>query len=140
MLNNVRKTRYLAFSMILAVVHSATPASAWRATNSHVVNPLSATSFEVIGRGGISSTEYWCAAGDYARRVLGVPIEQRIYISRPRGRSETENAKSAVQFSLDPPANADLKPGLLLTVTRTGDNLSAWGAWNYCVPQMGRAG
>lgn len=123
-----------------AIMIAATPSLAWRATNSHTVNPLSPTAFEVIGRGGISSVDYWCAAGDYARRVLDAPLHQRIYISRPRGHAETENAKSAVQFSLDPPADADLKPGLLLTVTRPGDNLSAWGAWNLCVPQTGQAG
>ncbi|MEY8829006.1 hypothetical protein AB9K34_11420 [Sedimentitalea sp. XS_ASV28] len=118
---------------------AATPSMAWRAINSHTVNPLSPVSFEVIGRGGISSVSYWCAAGDYARRVLDAPLGQRIYISRPRDHAQTENAKSAVQFSLDPPANANLNPGFLLTVTRLGDNLSASAAWNLCIPQSGRA-
>lgn len=133
-----QRIRILVAAGVIATV--ATPTVAWRATNSHAVNALSPTSFEVIGRGGISSSDYWCAAGDYARRALGAPLDQRIYVSRARGRSETEHAKSAVQFSLEPPAGADLKPRFLLTVTRVGDNLSAWGAWNYCVPQTGRAG
>lgn len=132
------RIRILVAAGVIAVV--ATPSMAWRATNSHNVNPLSPTSFEVIGRGGISSTDYWCAAGDYARRELGAPLDQRIYISRARGQAETENAKSAVQFSLEPPAGADLKPRFLLTVTRIGDNLSTSGAWNYCIPQTGRSG
>jgi hypothetical protein len=133
-------TSRVALALITVATLGATPAFAWHATNSHTVNPLTPTSFEVIGRGGISSVDYWCAAGDYARRVLDVPIDQRIYVSRARGRAETENARSAVQFSLDPPASLPQGTPFLLTVTRVGDSLSAWGAWNYCVPQKGRAG
>ncbi|MDU9003504.1 hypothetical protein [Sedimentitalea todarodis] len=133
---------YRACTLVLAgaIAAIAAPSMAWRATNNHTVNPLSATSFEVIGRGGISSIDYWCAAGDYARRALGAPLDQRIYISRARGEAETENAKSAVQFSLEPPVGSDLRPAFLLTVTRIGDNLSAWAAWNYCLPQTGAEG
>lgn len=136
----MRQTGIALAAAAMTLLIGTTPSLAWRATNSHAVNPLSDTSFEVVGRGGISSTDYWCAAGDYARRVLGVPVDQRIYVSRARGPSQTENAKSAVQFSIVPPGSVPQQQNFLLTVTRVGDSLSAWGAWNYCVPQKGRAG
>ncbi len=104
----------------------------WTARNSQTVVPLSDRSFEVLGQAGSGNTDYWCAAGEYARRVLGVANAQRLYVSRGRAEAETANRKSAVQFSLDPPPNGDTSWRLLLSVTRVGENLSAIEASNYC--------
>lgn len=131
--------RVFAVPLALMTMPFAVPSYAWNAINSHTVNPLSDTSYEVIGRGGISSNDYWCAAGDFAFRVLGAGSGQRIYVSRERGSAETENAKSAVQFSLEQP-DVPSKPTLLLTVTRIGDSLSIASARGYCISQRGRAG
>ena len=89
----------VAISLLITV---SQPAQAWIAFNRQTVTPLTAQSFEVLGQSGSSSVDYWCAAGDYARRVLDAPLGQRIYVTRARGPAETANRRSAVQFSPHP--------------------------------------
>ena len=118
--------------LVLSVL--ALPAQAYRALNWLQVNPVREGVFEVVGQPGSGPAQYWCAAGDFARQVLGVAANQRIYIARGRGPSETTNRRSAVQFSLTPPPGADTTPGLSLSVTRPGENLRAAAARFYCEP------
>lgn len=108
-------------------------ASAWQAENYLRVNPVTDGVFEVVGRSGSGGVEYWCAAGDYARRVLNSSATQRIYIVRGQGPSITTDRKSAVQFSLTAPAGSYTDPELVLSVTRVGENLNAASARNYCL-------
>ena len=123
----------MRLSMIcLALAAMPVAANAFIAENRHHVNPLPGGAFEVIGEPGSGGAAYWCAAGDYATRVLGAGGTQRIYISRGRGRPETSNRRSAVQFSMTPPAGADTSRSLTLQVDRAGDNLGVAFARRYC--------
>lgn len=105
---------------------------AWWAFNRHEVFPVSDTVWEVVARVGTSAADYWCGAGDYAQRVMGVPAASRIYIWKAVGPSETRPGKKAVQFSLTPPEGADTSTGYSLTVKRAGDNLARHAAVQYC--------
>lgn len=125
--------RAILIGLAAALMASPVPSAAWTAMNSQRVYGLSATSFEVVGRSGSTNTDYWCAAGDYARRVLDVPVSQRIYIQSGLAAAETQDRKSAVQFTLQPPADADLRPGFLVSIRRVGENMSMSGAWSYCL-------
>lgn len=118
----------------LAVLAVLTPAwaGAWRAENRLEVNPISEAVFEVIGRPGSGGPDYWCAAGDYAFRVLGAASNARVYLVRGRAGAVTSNRRSAVHFSLTPPSNPEGENGLSLSVTRVGENLSIASAQNYC--------
>lgn len=125
-------TRFIAaFALCTGLGMSA--AQAWQADNFHEVNPVGDVAFEVIGRAGSAGPDYWCAAGDYALRVLGAASNQRIYLVRKRGAPETSDRSQAVQFSLRAPAGADTTPGLFLRLNRVGDNLSAAVAQTYCL-------
>lgn len=48
-------------------------------------------------------TEYWCAAGDFARRVLGQPGKTRIWRATPKPRLAGEG----IVFTLDPAKKAE---------------------------------
>ncbi|MHA6262458.1 hypothetical protein ACXYMO_04585 [Arenibacterium sp. CAU 1754] len=118
---------------VSALTLIATQAVAWQADNRLTVTALSGGEFEVTGKPGFASPrDYWCAAGDYALSVLGVPGTQRIYITRGETRSPTTGRKT-VRFSLTEPAGATQRSSLLLSVDRIGENLGAVFAWNYCL-------
>ncbi len=123
-----------AISMILAGLIAVIPtwAAAWWAFNRHEVFPVSETSWEVVARVGTSAADYWCGAGDFAQRVMGVPAASRIYIWKAVGPSVNRPGKKAVQFSLSPPPGADTTTGYSLSVKRAGDNLARHAAVQYC--------
>lgn len=107
-------------------------AGAWTAENRHKVELVSETVFEVVGRPGSGGQEFWCAAGDFARRVLGAGAAQRVYLVRGPAPAQTRHWNRAVLFSLTPPVDGDLRTMATLSVTRVGDNLNATMAQGYC--------
>ena len=125
--------------IIAAMLATLAPAAAqaWRAWNRHEVYPVGNGAFEVIGRAGSGPRQFWCAAGDFARHVLGAGNTVRIYIVRGRGPAVTVENRKSVVFSLQPPPG-DLPPeSYSLSVDRVGDNLSASFARQYCLdPDM----
>ncbi|MFK7754864.1 MAG: hypothetical protein AB8B51_20255, partial [Sedimentitalea sp.] len=106
--------------------------SAFHAENRHAVNAVNDQVFEVIGRAGSAGSDYWCAAGDYAHRVLKAGSSSRIYIVRERGTPVTSKRKLGVQFSLTAPEKTLETPGITLRVDRIGDSLNTAEARNYC--------
>lgn len=125
-------------AMCLALLPEA--GSAWTAWNNLRVNPVRDAVFEVVGQSGSANVDYWCAAGDYARRVLSLPLGQRIYIVRGRAEVQTTDRKSAVQFSVQAPANVKNQTIGLLSVTRVGENISAAMAFDYCLTNKAPGG
>jgi hypothetical protein len=85
-------------AVVLAVTllaGTATGAFAWTATNGMTVTSDSARSFVVAPRGGMSNaTDFWCAAGDYAIRRLGLRPNTRLF-------RMTSGTRGGVRFSLD---------------------------------------
>jgi len=108
-------------------------ADAWQAENRLTVNPVSDSVFEVIGLPGSPGSEFWCAAGDYALRVLRTSGTQRVYIVRGRAAPVTGTGPSAVQFSLVLPDGVPPQSGLFLSMKKVGDNLSVDFARTYCL-------
>lgn len=123
----------LPAALALLLTIPAQSALAYRTINTLVVNPVSDTVFEVIGRVGSGPVQYWCSAGDYARQVLNTSATQRIYLWRALGPGVTEQTTRAVQFSVTPPPDADTTPSFLLSVTNVGDNMSSAAAHQYCL-------
>jgi hypothetical protein len=60
-------------SLLLFAALAASPAAAYMAQNDFTVRQLDDTRFEVQPRGGLGSSEAWCAAGDFVIRALGLP-------------------------------------------------------------------
>jgi hypothetical protein len=119
--------------LTLALLALAGPAAAWYAINRLQVNPLpDGAGFEVIGLSGSGGNDYWCSAGDYAQIVLGAAGAQRLYILKGLGQPVTSNRRSGVQFTLTPPAGADLTPAMSNAMKQVGDNMPVAMARNYC--------
>lgn len=118
-----------------AALIAAAPAWAadFRAANRLRVAPVDDQVFEVIAGPGMGGSAFWCAAGDYANRVMGAGATQRIYLVRARGPAVTRNRKSAAHFSLVPPDGVDTSPGYFLSLRRVGENLTANDAQSHCV-------
>lgn len=81
---------------ILALCLS-TPAQAFIAQNGLVVEPAGGTDFTVPYSINSSPRAFWCAAGDYAIRVLGLPKDTRIY----RTSAPPRRSGQGMDFSLD---------------------------------------
>lgn len=83
--------------LIAASLVTATQAQAFMAENRLIVIPTGSQDFTVPWRGESAAAEFWCAAGDYVRRELGMPGTTRIYrTSGPR------RSGQGVDFSLSP--------------------------------------
>lgn len=92
----------------------ATPASAYTAINGLTVRPAPG-GFEVISGVGSGPRQFWCAAGEYARRVERSGTGRRIFITGPLGPSKTAPGRNSVIFTTTPGA-------ALANGPRLGDN------------------
>lgn len=134
---------FLKISAVAALtVAIVAPSSvfAFRASNYLRVNPEGPATFEVIQRGGISAGDAWCAAGEYAIRMLRVAGNQRIYLIEGKHIARTEERRRfGYSFSLTPPPGADpnARSPLTLSLNNIGDNLSAVSARQYCYDRLG---
>ena len=102
------------------------------------VNPVNGAVFEVVTRGAAKGRDYWCGAGDYARRAVNAPWSASVYITRGLGQSETTGKRSAVQFTLDPAAAGMAAPApapgvtLSLNSLAVGESMTVQSALGYC--------
>ena len=81
----------------------ATPALAnsFKAQNRLTVNPISKSVFEVVESRSLGASGSWCAAADYATRVLGASGKADLYLKTPRGPSVTNPGRKGVAYTLD---------------------------------------
>ena len=109
-----------ALALLLAVPVPAV------AANRLPVEPVNATTFEVLPRGETYEQDFWCAAADYAARKLGARSATRIYrISEPPRR-----AGQGIRFSLEPTGKAS-RTGLN-SIGNDDASLSVGSAQNQC--------
>ncbi|WP_291729500.1 hypothetical protein [Leisingera sp. F5] len=103
------------------------------------VNPVSEGVFEVIPNTG-NGYLFWCGAADYAQRVLRVPWNSNLHITRGLGPSETTGRRSAVQFTLDANLAAAAPAGGYGSVNslQSGDTMRVQEAFGYCFIPFGR--
>lgn len=107
-------------------------ASAFTSHDGIRVNPVKVGTFEVVPRAGGLGRSYWCGAGDYAHRALKADWDAPLYIVRERGRSETTNRRSAVQFSLKAPAAGSGGTYGTVNSLDVGDRMTVSQAFGYC--------
>ena len=74
----------------------ATPASAFVASNGLIVERQGESTFTVPFRGLSGDSDFWCAAGDYVIRDLGLSSSTRIY----RLNSPPRRSGQGITFSL----------------------------------------
>lgn len=79
------------------------PAAAWTAQNGMTAVQTGPSEITVIHEVRRGDTDYWCAAGDFAQRVMGLPGKTRIWRASPKPRG----AGDGIVFTLDPAKQAD---------------------------------
>ncbi len=90
--------RNLAFTVMLAAIAAvATPAAAFLSSNGFTVTKTGPKEFVVQYHVTRNENNYWCAAGDFVIRELGLSSKTRIYRASPppRGRGQ------GITFTLD---------------------------------------
>jgi len=133
----VKFSALLAASLIL-------PVAGFSGNNWLDVVPLGAgDAFEVVGDPGSGPSEFWCAAGRYAQQMKSVSANDRIYILRGFGPSQTAPGRSAVSFSLTAPTTPHKQGRVSVVTMKTpGYSLSLGLAAGFCmdfseqIPQM----
>jgi len=86
-------------------------------------------SFEVIEADGAGGTQIWCAAGIYARHVLG----QRngdLTVVEGRGPSKSRPGRKGVVFTTD--KNAEGSPSLTRSIRKAGSSFSIAHTFALC--------
>ena len=89
--------------MMCAALMIATPAFAnsFKAQNRLTVNPISNSVFEVVESRSLGASGSWCAAADYATRVLGASGKADLFLKTPRGPSVTNPGRKGVAYTLN---------------------------------------
>ncbi len=100
------------------------PAQAFVAENRLIVEPAGESSFNVAYRGQSGAPAFWCAAGDYVVRELGLNQQTRIY----RTSSSPRRSGQGMSFSLSP--TGARKTGL--AILGDSSSLSAAHARMFC--------
>ena len=95
------------------------------AVNGLTVYPSGKQEFRVAFGGLVGNDDFWCAAGDYVTRGLGLPYATRIYRTSPPPR----RAGEGVDFSLSDAQAADSG---FTRFGATDKGMSAAAAQNYC--------
>jgi hypothetical protein len=127
------KRPILAVGLVAALLSGAAPAQAYIATNGLLVQPESATTFNVPFRGRSGVSEFWCAAGDYVRNFLNMPAGTRIFrLSEPPRRGG-----EGIRFSLSGEGAAS-STGLSIVSSGPRGSVSASTAFALCPPPFGR--
>lgn len=121
-------------TLLSAVVISAMTmpiiASAFTAENRTKVTPAAGNTFVVSPSGRFGVPGQWCAASDYAQRVLGADWSQRLYVQG------SGSERRSIVFGLDP---AGATPSKITVVSRSaktpGANFSVQRAYAFCIEQ-----
>lgn len=119
-------TRTMALLTAAALLATPLAAQSFRAENRVIVTPTS-TGFTVPDGAGHGDRGIWCAAADYASRVLGARGTQRVYVAEDR------TSRQPAAFTLD---SAGLTPRRVFIVggsaRRAGSSLTVDHAMLFC--------
>ncbi|MCV6585514.1 MAG: hypothetical protein OIF47_08260 [Marinibacterium sp.] len=112
----------------------AAPTGAFRARFGFTVVPTAPNTFDIIPRRTTMKEAYWCAAGDYARRALGLDWKTRLWVVEGYHKSTTSGATSLATFTTDPAAHGLSAPqgAAALDMLAVGSNESVTGAFGRC--------
>lgn len=121
------RTSWLLGALLAASLSA--PAEAYLAGNGLRVEALGATSFRVPFGGAGGASAFWCAAGEYAQRRLGLGVTDRIWRATPVPRKSGE----PMAFSTQASASAG-DTGLIILYGRNDGSLSVAAALNTCRP------
>lgn len=106
------------------------------ARNGRAVYPLTEPlSFEVLPNPGDAGAQYFCAAGDFARVVLGARSSERVVLIAPEGNSTLFPGRRAAQFQVQPPGSGAPREGYSIDMRRPGESFTVGSAVHFCNKQ-----
>jgi hypothetical protein len=120
--------RFVLACSVVAGLSAASPASAFVALNGLRVEPTGANSFYVPLSTLTADQAFWCAAGDFVKRGLGMPGKTPIYRLSPPPRKQGKG----IEFSLDPAGAADKTGVSIFGNSGPKNSVSATIAYNLC--------
>lgn len=107
---------------------AAVPSNWFRAQNGSWVQPETPRKFFISWRGQAGDPDFWCAAGDYVIRGLGMPGGTPIFRLSPPPRRSGQG----IWFSLDP-EGASARTGVgVLFPSGPPNSVSASSARGFC--------
>lgn len=113
---------------VLALAAFPAVAQQFRAANHMTVTPSGQGTFEVSGQAELFARDYWCAAGDYGQRVLGLPVTARLAVTIPYSPS-----RRSVTFAPVADPEPQFRVTILgLSIRKAGATLSVGQARGYC--------
>ena len=112
--------------LILALAVAA-PAQAYNLANRMRVAPLGGGDFAVEFAPRAEETDYWCAAGAYVTRRLGMDNRTRVYRASPEPRKRNQG----ISFTLDK-ARSTGSTGITIYGGLQDGGMSAGSAYQYC--------
>jgi hypothetical protein len=119
-------TRASCLLALTLTVATAAPAAAFTTLNHYFAKETGPGQFAVAWRGGLSGpSDFWCAAGDFVIRGMGLPASTRIWRVSPEPRRGGE----PMLFSLSPEGSEDT--GLMILFGE-GNSVSAMGTRAFC--------
>jgi hypothetical protein len=121
--------------VICAMLASTLPASAesYRAVNRLIVNPISATEFDVIESHGAGARQIWCAAAEYNEKVLRNVRQSELIVKTARGPSVTSPGSKGVVFTNNPAnVSVPVTKAVSVSVKVAGQSLSSNHARQFC--------
>lgn len=131
--------RAAIFAAVLASlpVQAAAQQPAYRAVNWLIVVPLTPNSFEVLEEYGEGARGMWCAAGDYARNRIGVPVRAQLYLKGARGPSRAVPGRTAVLFTLDADTlDRPPRSSYSLSMREVGQKRSVAQSYQLCTEEL----
>ncbi len=120
--------RFVLACCVVAGLSVAAPASAFVALNGLRVEPTGANSFYVPLSTLTADQAFWCAAGDFVKRGLGMPGKTPIYRLSPPPRKQGKG----IEFSLDPAGAAEKTGVSIFGNSGPKNSVSATIAYNLC--------
>ncbi len=124
----MQRKSFISSFMAFALLCAPASAEAFRAVNHMTVTSQGTDAFVVSGDAEIFARDYWCAAGDYAQRVLRLPITARLAVTEPYGKGHRR-----VGFVADPDAEPQFGVAVLgLSIRNVGKSLSVGQAQGFC--------
>lgn len=125
----------------LTALALAVPAAAYTARNSLIVFPTEDPRvMEVVGESGSGGSDFFCAAGEFARGPLGAGAADHLVVVEPVSRNPRYNNRRTVRIALVPRGTPLPRGGLLLDPSYVGENLTVGHARFLCnLVQRGRS-
>lgn len=104
-----------------------------------IINPISATDFEVVETQDMGPGAFWCGAASYHERRMGRSDTDVLYIKSPRGPSVTQPGARGVVFTTDPAGLDVTKSTSSISIRRAGLGFKSNFARSLCRDAFTRA-